>query len=262
MLYLHHINMNHQTLAQLEELNLSPNEARVYLALFEIGQTSAGEIIQKTRLHRSVIYETLDKLLERKLITKLTKQHIAHFQALNPDRLLQNLHRQENIAKDLVQDLKMLAKTNQPEITIYEGMESYKRFWLESMERMPKGSTDYVAGSIGTPWYEIMGEKAIDQYFQIAKKRNIGWKMIVFDMDDYEQNFFNKYPDFRWECRLINRPMAKEGNFNIFGTESVILHSATEPMIIEVKNKSLVKIFQNLFDILWENGRAIKKPKK
>ncbi|QQR78459.1 MAG: hypothetical protein IPJ68_05285 [Candidatus Moraniibacteriota bacterium] len=254
--------MNQQTLAQLEELHLSPNEARVYLALFETGQTSAGEIIRKTQLHRSVVYETLDKLLEKKLVAKLTRQHIAHFQALDPDRLLQNIHRQETIAQDLVRDLKVLAKTNQPEITIYEGVESYKRFWLESMERLPKGSTDYVAGSIGAPWYEVMGKKSIDQYFRTAKKRNIGWKMIVFDMDDYEQTFFNRYPDFRWECRLIDRPMAKEGNFNIFGTESVILHSATEPMIIEVKNQSLVKVFQNLFDILWENGKDIKSWKK
>jgi sugar-specific transcriptional regulator TrmB len=249
--------MDKHLLAQLEELHLSPNEARVYLALFETGLTSAGEIIRKTRLHRSVVYETLDKLLERKLIAKLTKQHIAHFQALDPDRLLQNLHRQESIATDLVKDLKKLATTNQPEITVYEGSESYRRFWLESVERLPKGSIDYVAGSIGGPWYEFMGQKGMDQYFRTAEKRNIGWKMIVFDIDDYEQTFLSRYPDFKMECRFIDRVVAKEGNFNVFGTESVILHSATEPMIIEVKNQSLVKVFQNLFDILWESGKGI-----
>ncbi len=253
--------MKNQTLAQLEELNLSPNEAKVYLALVETGLTSAGEIIKKTRFHRSVVYETLDKLMERKLITKLTKQHIAHFQALEPDRLLQNIHRQEAIAKDLIDDLKKLATTNDSEITVYEGVESYRRFWLESMERIPKGSVDCVAGSIGSSWYDVMGPKAINEYFRIARKRNIGWKMLVFDIDKYEQATFGKNTDERWGCRLIDRPMAKEGNFNIFGTKSVILHSVTEPLIIEVKNKSLVKVFQNLFDILWENGVDI-VPKK
>lgn len=252
--------MKKQILAQLEELNLSPNEAKVYLALVETGLTSAGEIIKKTRFHRSVVYETLNKLMERKLVTTFTKQHIAHFQALEPDRLLQNIHRQEAIAKDLIGDLKKLAKTNDSEITVYEGVESYRRFWLEAMERLPEGSTDYVAGSIGKAWQDLLGEKAVKQYFKIAKKRNIGSKMIVFDADDYEQVFFSKYPDLHWECRLISKPMAKEGNFNIFGTESVILHSATEPLIIEVKNQSLVKVFQNLFDILWENGTDIGKP--
>jgi len=246
--------MKNQTLNQLQELNLSPNEAKVYLALIESGLTSAGEIIKKTRLHRSVVYETFDKLLERKLITKITKQHIAHFQALEPDRLLQNIHRQASIAESLIQDLKKLAKTNDSEITVYEGAESYRRFWLESMERMPKGSTDFVAGSVGKGWYDIIGEKALQEYFKIAKKRNISWKMIVFDKDDYEKTFLSNYPGFHWQCRFIDRPLAKEGNFNVFGTESVILHSATEPIVIEVKNQSLVKVFQNLFDILWESG--------
>lgn len=249
-------------LAQLRDLNLSPNEAKVYLALFEIGQTSAGELIRKTTLHRSVVYETLDKLIERKLIFQLQKQHIAHFQALAPDRLLENINRQKNIAQDLIPHLKQLAKTNAPEITVYEGVESYKRFWIEAPMRMPIGSTDYVAGSIGGPWFHLMGEKAVDQYMKTSHKRKIGWKMIIFDIDDYEQTFKSKYPNFRWEHRLIEKKTFKEGNFNIFGNESVILHSATEPMIIEVKNQSLVKVFQNIFDILWDSGKEIPDSKK
>jgi sugar-specific transcriptional regulator TrmB len=251
--------MKKHILAQLEELNLSSNEARVYLALIEIGLTSAGEIIKKTRFHRSVVYETLDKLIERKLVTKLTKQHIAHFQALEPERILQSIRRQETIALDLVKDLKKLATKNSSEITVYEGPESYRRFWLESMERIPEGSTDYVAGSIGEPWQKIMGVRGVKKYLDIARKRNIGWKVIVFDQEDYRNTFLDRSPDLRWEYRLIDRPMAKEGNFNVFGNESVVLHSATEPMVIEVKNASLVRVFRNLFDILWESGAEIKR---
>lgn len=96
-----------------------------------------------------------------------------------------------------------------------------------------------------------------DEYFKIARERKINWKMIIFDIDDAEQTFLKKYPEFKWEGRLIDREVPKEGNFNVFGDESVILHSATEPMIIEVKNESLVKVFKNMFDILWEMGKEI-----
>lgn len=244
-------------LPQLETLGLSSNEAKVYLALLETGQTSAGELIKKTRLHRSVVYETLDKLIAQKLAFTLTRQHIAHFQALDPERIVHNIDRQRSVALDLVPNLKKLIDTKSPEITVYEGVESYKRFWLEAPTRMPIGSTDYVAGSIGSPWFRLMGEKAVDFYMKTSHKRKIGWKMIIFDIDDYEQTFRSKYPNFRWENRLIEKKVFKEGNFNIFGNESVVLHSATEPMIIEVKNQSLVKIFQNIFDILWDSAREI-----
>jgi predicted transcriptional regulator len=250
--------MKNNLLSQLEELNLSSNEAAVYLALLEIGQTSAGELIRKTNFHRSVVYETLDKLIDKNLVFKLIKNNVWHFQASEPEKLLNRIKAQEEIAHGLIPNLKDLTKQKLPEITVYEGIKSYQRFWLESVQRMPKGSTDYVAGSIGGPWVDYLGPIS-KQYFRIAKKRNIGWKMIVFDIDDYEQTFLKKYPDFRWECRLIDKNVSKEGNFNIFGTESVVLHSATDPMIIEVKNQSLVRVFQNLFNILWDSGKNIKK---
>ena len=121
---------------------------------------------------------------------------------------------------------------------------------------MPIGSTDYVAGSIGTHWYELMGSD-LPTYFRIAQKRRIAWKMLVFDFEDYEQGFAEKYPDFQLECRLIERETLKEGNFNILGAESIVLNSAADPLMIEIRNPSLVRIFQNIFDILWEQGRVI-----
>jgi hypothetical protein len=41
------------------------------------------------------------------------------------------------------------------------------------------------------------------------------------------------------------------------GDGSVVLHSVTEPMLIEIKNPTLVKVFQNIFDILWSVGKPL-----
>ena len=253
--------MNTSLIHRLEDIGLSPNEATVYLALLEIGQTPAGGIIKKTGLHRSIVYETLDKLIERKLAFSLKKQKIAHYQPLDPDRITQTVERQLALVHDLVPSLQALAGKHSSEIAVYEGAEAYRRYWLEALERMPIGSTDYVAGSIGTHWYELMGSD-LPTYFRIAQKRKISWKMLVFDFEDYEQGFAERYPNFQLECRLIERETLKEGNFNILGTESVVLNSAADPLMIEIRNPSLVRIFQNIFDILWDQGRTISTPPK
>lgn len=39
--------MNEQIVGQLQRLNLSLNEAKIYAALLEIGRTSAGAVIKK-----------------------------------------------------------------------------------------------------------------------------------------------------------------------------------------------------------------------
>lgn len=248
--------MQEQLLTQLRQLHLSPNEASVYLALLGIGQTSAGEIIKKTVLHRSVVYETLDKLIDKKLVFKLIKGKISYFQATNPEKLLENTQREQEIAEDLIPQLKGLIDQKLPEITIYEGMEAYRRFWLDSIKKMPEDSIDYVAGSIGAKWFEYMGRYA-NKYQQIRKEKRIKWKMIAFEEEQIESNLLRDNPELN-EYRLIKRKVTKSGNYNIFNDDTLILHSAIEPLIIEIKNKSLVKVFQDNFNILWDLGEKIK----
>jgi len=244
--------MDSPYLSQLESLHLPTNEASVFLVLLEIGQTSAGEIIKRTGLHRSVVYESLDRLIQRKLAFKLEKNNISHFQATDPDRLLQQAKAQVDIAQQLIPNLKELAKSKSPEITVYEGITAYRRFWIENVMNMPEGSTDYVAGSITEKWQEMMG-KDMQRYIDIHIQRRIKWKMIVFEREQLEFQLRDKYPELH-EYRYINRQFAKDGNFNVLGTESILLHTTVEPMIIEVKSPTLVSVFQNLFDILWEMG--------
>ncbi len=250
--------MNEQIIGQLQQLNLSLNEAKVYSALLEIGQTSAGEIIKKTGLHRSVVYETLDKLISKKMVFKLKKDNIAHFQPTDPARILQNIKSQQALVLDLIPKLKKMIDTNLPEITVFEGIEAYRRFWMDSINRLPEGSTDYVAGSIGKKWFDFMG-RDYDKFLKLRVERRIKWKMIVFGREEVEEELLRKYPKIN-EFRIIERKNAGpnlDGNFNILGEESVVLHSASEPMIIEIKNPTLVKVFKNIFDLLWSIGKPL-----
>ena len=243
---------------QLESLHLSQNEAKVYLALLEIGQTSAGSIIKKVQLHRSVVYESLDKLIYKKLVFKLTKNAISYFQATNPERLVQNIENEKQIAKDILPSLRSMIDTTLPEITIHEGIEAYKRFWIDAYSSLPVGSTDYVAGSISSKWQDYLGKNDLRKILKIQIRQKIKWKMIVYDPSDIGTELLPNNPELV-DYRIIQSDFTKEGNYNIFNNDILILHSIIEPMIIEIKNKSLVKVFKHNFDILWKLGKEIKQ---
>lgn len=242
---------------KLEELHLSPSEAKVYVALVKLGQTSAGAIIKESNLHRSVVYESLHKLVDRKMVFQLDKNKIAYFQATDPAAILENTFYQEQIALEVIPELKKLIDTGLPQITIYEGAESYRQYWLNAYKKLPIGSIDYVSGSIGKKFQDYMG--LLDkESTAIRVKRKIKWQMIIYEKDyDYELELLKKYPKLH-EYRLIDKKMAKNGNFNIFNEDTLVLHSAIEPLLIEIKNKSLAKIFKDTFDILWEIGKPVK----
>ncbi|MBI2448198.1 hypothetical protein HYV44_01385 [Candidatus Microgenomates bacterium] len=240
-------------LSKLEQLHLSPNEAEAYLALLEIGQTSAGAIIKKTKLHRSVVYETLEKLIDKKLVFKLTKKKIAYFQTTAPTKILDHAKSQQRIAEKLLPQLKKMAKEGLPEINVYEGVEAYRQFWIDAYSNLPIGTVDYVAGSISKKWIDYMGgdQEIINR---IRTKRKIKWVAICFEKNPVEVALMRSCPALN-EYRLIKKNVGKYGNFNIFGDHTLILHSAVEPMIIKIKNKTLVKVFENIFSILWEIGK-------
>ena len=248
--------MDKGLLSQLESLHLSPNEAKVYLALLETGQTSAGELIKKTGLHRSVVYETLDKLITKELVFSLNKEKISFFQPTDPTKFIEQVKSQQLLAELLVPKLKQLSSNQWPEINIYEGIEAYRRFWIKMVSEPPVGTIDYVAGSIGPLFYEHMGEM-LPVYMEAAVKRKIKWQVIAFDKKNAHADILEKYPGMREEIRLLQRDIPPDGNFNIIG-DTLVLHSATEPMVIEIKNKVLVKVFQNLFSILWEQAKPMK----
>lgn len=247
--------MSKRTIKKLQQLGLSLNEAKVYSALLFIGQTSAGKIIKKTQLHRSVVYTSLDKLANKKLIFKLKRKKIMHFQATDPSRLIQNAENKKEIAQKLVPQLKGLIDKTLPQINIYEGIVSYRRYWIDGAKKWPVGSVDYVAGSIMKKWQRFMGPD-LKKMFKIRKRRKIKWKMIVFYKETLEMELLRKFPHLH-DYRFIKRDVKLTGNFNVVNNDILILHSVKEPMVIEIKSKSLVKVFKNIFDLLWESGEKI-----
>lgn len=242
-----------QLLAQLASLQLSKSEAKTYLALFETGLTTAGVLVKRTGLHRAVIYDSLDRLIERNLVMKLEKAKIAHFQPLSPDRLTDYARALLANAESIAPNLQKLITQHLPEITVHEGLAAYKAFWLEAQERLPVGGTQYIAGSIGDRWFELM-KPDTERYLLRRLQKKLIWKMIVYNRDEIDMGLLKKYPKLH-EYRLIDRPnLVRRGNFNIIGDQSVVLHSADELLLVEVRSEAIVAVFKDLFDLLWDLG--------
>ena len=73
--------------AELKELGLTDNESKVYLALLQFGTLSPTKLAEKTGLHRSYIYDTLERLLERGIVNTLLLDNRKTYQAVDPKAL-------------------------------------------------------------------------------------------------------------------------------------------------------------------------------
>src|SRR3989344_4236041 len=109
----------------LEKLGFTKGEIKVYFSLLELGDTSSGPIIKKSGIAGSKVYEILEKLKIKGLISETINNKIKDFQANSPKRILDYLKNKEKelrleqteFTKILPQLLKRYnTKSNQQEV--------------------------------------------------------------------------------------------------------------------------------------------------
>lgn len=243
-------------LKELQILGLHKNEALVYEALVKFGPCKAGLLIGKLDIHRNLVYQSLESLVLHGYATKFIKKNVWHFQITDPHSLLSHIKQQETILGELIKTISTYQHKATQQITVYEGIESYRRYWIESLERVPNGTIDYVVGGTNIDrWIELMGASH-KRYSELRLQKKIVWKVVQFSLDEIDKKMMAEYPELS-EYRLWPREGECLGNFNVLH-DTVILHTTiSPPRIIEIRDPSFVLIFKNYFDMMWEKSEPI-----
>jgi len=59
---------------KLKQIGLTDGEARAYFALLEIGPSTVGPIVARSNIAYSRIYEVLNRLIEKGLVSFVSKE--------------------------------------------------------------------------------------------------------------------------------------------------------------------------------------------
>jgi predicted transcriptional regulator len=242
---------------ELQVLGLTRNEAEVYEALVKSGLTKAGHLIARLDIHRNIVYEALDSLIRKGFVTRISKRGVWWFQITEPDSILTMLRRREEIAGDVIKEIKHLKQQVEQQITVYEGVDSLRAYWLSTLERFPEGTVDYCLGlPLGNRWEKLMGEAALKKYVELRARKKFVWKTVLFDLEKSQVKHFKNVPGLT-EYRLWPKKIKPIGNFNVMH-DTVILQTMTDtPRIIEIRDGDMVTVFKNYFDAVWEDATPV-----
>jgi len=139
--------------AVLEEIGFTKGEIKVYFTLLDLGNTTSGPIILKSRVARSKVYEILERLKEKGLVTESIQRNTKYFQAASPERILDYIKNKEvQLKKDENSFLKLLPelinkqnfKGEPQEAKVYVGIEGIKTLYQEILNQFSKGD-EYLA---------------------------------------------------------------------------------------------------------------------
>ena len=130
-------------IAVLRELGLTEKEAECYLALLKLGFATSGELMKLLRYYSKTVYQILDKLLGKGLVSYVIKANIKYFQAVDPHEFLDILNEQEDQLKIKVKkieqiipqliSLRALTKEHQ-EANMYVGSKGMKSVFDDALK--------------------------------------------------------------------------------------------------------------------------------
>ncbi len=115
----------------LQHLGLTEKEARIYLALLQLGAATPYQIAKKAELKRPTAYVIAEELVEKGLIVHVPGESPKRYIARTPDAFFEAAESRLVKAKSVLPELRSLQKgtgtTEKPSILYYEGAEGIRQ---------------------------------------------------------------------------------------------------------------------------------------
>jgi len=247
----------------LREAGLTEGEAKVYLALLELGSATTGPIVKKSGVARCIVYELLDKLAQKGLATYVIKEKTKHFQAASPSGILDYLEeRKKKIEEssrkieDLLPKFMALQKSAEPaEARVYLGFRGMISAHEGTHQRLSKGD-EYL--SIGVP------EEQPEHYHSYWKrdhlrriKEGIRCRLLFHPKADRKtlknRNSF-KGCEARYMPFEVNTPVW----ITTYNDITVLFMISKNPVALEVTNQEIADSFRAYFEDMWSRSKPFK----
>lgn len=245
---------------KLVQLGFSKNQATVYEALIELGQSKASAIIKRTGMHRNIVYEALDELVHRKLAFKTSKGGVAFFQLSDASTIVTDAQKQLQTAEEISNEINSLRQKASHETKMYEGMSGLDTY-IQHIYRELKADIDDGKKAefliLGTD--PKSNQDLFDNFWQ--KKNEQRAKLGIPSRLLFEQQS-SKYAEEANKIDLLDArllpPSIQDPTIAYIwkNTVAFVLYEM-EPFVISIENKKLADSFRDYFEQLWNQDTQI-----
>ena len=236
-----------------QEAGLSPNEARVYEALIELGQAPIELVSSNSKVHRRNVYDSISKLLDKGLVSESFVEDKRVYMAVNPSRLMDIIAEKESQIKTILPELerKFSEIETVEEAYIYRGIRKYTDYFNDIIE---VGETVYFIGAKGA-WLDPRLERLVANFQKERKRNKIKLKLL------FDSGVKTKVPlalKIWGEYKLIPKKYDSTTTVVIYGDRVVTYicelgNVGKKPVLFFVRSKQLAEGYRKFFEFMWDH---------
>lgn len=246
----------------LQELGLTQGEIKVYEALNKIGETTTGPLADEAEVSVSKVYEILNRLAKKGLVSHIIKQNTRYYKAADPNRLLvylqekqASLQSQEQELKKIITELEVQQQIHTTEETaqIYDGLKGIQTARERSLKIMKKGDEMYIIGIARTPYDRLT------HYFKDFHTRRSRQGIICHYLyNDYARDPFGKqskkFP--LSEVRYLPEGLITHAWMEIYADTVTIGINKGKSFSVVIQNQEVANSFKIYAQLLWSIAKG------
>jgi|WetSurMetagenome_2_1015567.scaffolds.fasta_scaffold376585_2 HTH-type transcriptional regulator, sugar sensing transcriptional regulator len=237
---------------KLQKIGFTPGESELYELLIVSGETKAGTLIKQANITSSKVYDVLQRLIHKGLVSFVEKEGIKYYQATPPERLNDFLEEKkneiQNAQNEMNKIIKLIAQKNKTKkennnIRMYVGKQGPKIVLKELAESSIQEKYNYGYGTQDNPFLKLFPHD-MKEFFDAEKKYGLKTHILFAKGKKQVQPNANiRYlpPEFITPVRTM-----------ISGNKVFMVDFTDKITSIIIENEAIAKSYKEHFKFLWK----------
>jgi sugar-specific transcriptional regulator TrmB len=225
---------------QLSKLGLTETESIIYYSVLRLGTCTVKQISKECGFHRTNIYDILEQLKEKGLITFFKEAKSVKYSASDPQNLYGFLREKKEFLDTIFPEIEKLRSNpfQEVQVEIYKGNEGMKSAFRDMLK---EGKSIYAFGVKGQLREKL--STFSEQWLRDLKNKKIKYYGI----------YTKKYPpSYYTEIKYVSDELSGPVATFIYGDKINI--NIWDPMLVAIviKSKLVAQMYRKHFDLLWK----------
>ncbi len=237
----------------LEDLGLTNAEIKVYIALLETGESSAGKILEKSGLQNSVVHRALHSLIEKGLISFILSGKRRIYQATNPENFYQFIDDKRKRFEQILPELRKKQEISKKKAAakIFQGKRGIQELYHTLLNSGGKEYNTYGGGARVT--HNIMGEHWWKNLHQKRIEKKISCRQVFDETIRTFGEEINKKPLSK--IKYLSKEFEQLQETIIIGDHVGIAIFSENSYGVLIVDELVADGYRKQFEMLWKNAK-------
>lgn len=242
----------------LERQGFNEKDKKVYLDIYRHGASFASSVAVRTNIDRTTVYAVLKRLIRKGFVVQTKINKVRAYVVVSPeifgDKINSQIETLEKHRSDAVEFAKSLSKLEKssymrPGVTIYEGAESVKNLYEQTLIKKSQQKCFLTIRKIPTPLKDFLARHFINEKI----KKKVFSKVII--KDGKAARLYKRLDSMsNRETKLVSSlPIDMQAEIILFDENKIAIIDFNENLYgLLIESPSVFKSLESVFDMIWE----------